>query len=138
MEAFHDRYPKAYAEYNEHCKKIGDKLLDHAQLIAPVDYQASNDAPKHFVGCLFTSRHYGKQRDTPSRILAATKPAIEELLNKVDEYNADAKGSDHVGEVRICKINSGLFGVPWESTKPVLESIDVSKHDVKEVSKSKT
>lgn len=55
-------------------------------------------------------------------------------MSKVDEWNVKAGDvGEKVGEVRICQINSGLFAVPWVETKAVLESIDVSGFDVKEI-----
>lgn len=155
--AFKDRYPKAYMQYVYNCEEYDHKLFDHAQLIPPVDAfeagtqdegegfnesssrpgnetkadVANGGAAKHFVGCLFTSRHYGRRRDKPARILAATAPAMVDLLRKVNEWNAKAEDSEKVGEVRMCKINSGLFAVPWGRTKAVLEKIDVTRSDVK-------
>lgn len=56
---------------------------------------------------------------------------MEHLLKQVKEWNAEAQQSDQIGEVRMCKINSGLFAVPWEKTKNVLDDINVSESDVK-------
>lgn len=56
---------------------------------------------------------------------------MEGLLKQVQLWNEKAVEDEKVGEVRMCKINSGLFAVPWEKTKDVLESIDVSQSDVK-------
>lgn len=131
--AFHDRYPKAYSEHVDHCREYGNDLLDSAQLIPPVDAKADDSAGKHFVGCLFTSRYYGRKKDKPARILSATKPAMEDLLRQVREWDEKASDGDRIGEVRICKINSGLFAVPWKKTREVLESIDVSESEVKVV-----
>ena len=86
---------------------------------------------KHFVGCLFTSRHYGRRKDSPTKILAATGPSMLDLLEQVKEFNGKAGEEDHVGEARICKINSGLFNVPWAKSKAILEGIDVCDQDVK-------
>lgn len=138
--AFKDRYPKAYDEYAKHCDRHGHSLLDTAQLIPPVDAKSlgeegskedDKEVPKHFVGCLFTSRHYGRKKDSPARILEATKPAMQDLLKRVDAFNSKAKQEDRIAEVRMCKINSGLFAVPWEKSKAVLERIDISSSDVK-------
>ncbi|KAK3638632.1 ADP-ribose 1''-phosphate phosphatase [Elasticomyces elasticus] len=127
--AFKKHYPDAYGKYAAHCKRSGGDLVNTAYLIPP---QAGDDS-KHFVGCLFTSRHYGRRKDSPTKILAATKPAMLDLLKQVKEFNAKADEGDRVNEVRICKINSGLFKVPWAKTRTVLEGIDVSAEDVKEL-----
>ena len=59
---------------------------------------------------------------------------MTELLEKVQHWNDSAQSEeDKVGEVRMCKINSGLFKVPWDQTKEMLERIDVSRFDVKSV-----
>ncbi|KAK5735462.1 ADP-ribose 1''-phosphate phosphatase [Elasticomyces elasticus] len=127
--AFKRHYPSAYEKYAAHCKRSGGDLVNTAFLIPPHD----GDDSKHFVGCLFTSRHYGRRKDSLTKILAATKPAMLDLLKQVKELNAKADEDDRVNEVRICKINSGLFKVPWAKTRTVLEGIDVSGEDVKEV-----
>jgi hypothetical protein len=33
----------------------------------------------------------------------------------------------------MCKINSGLFGVPWGATAAVVEGIEVEDGDLKEI-----
>ncbi|KAK4958454.1 ADP-ribose 1''-phosphate phosphatase [Elasticomyces elasticus] len=127
--AFKKHYPDAYEKYAAHCKATGGDLVGTGFLIPP---QGGDDG-KHFVGCLFTSRHYGRRKDSPTKILAATKPAMLDLLKQVNEFNAKADEDDRVSEVRICKINSGLFKVPWTKTRAVLEGIDVDGEDVKEM-----
>lgn len=114
----------------------------------------------HFVGCLFTSRAFGKRKDSPEQILDATELAMEDLLRQVKKWNeahgpdaarqepnepeAELKGNEKVSKgtdsdvndqeqshdiksIHMCKINSGLFAVPWEDTRAVLESIDLNQ-----------
>ncbi|KAK5165598.1 ADP-ribose 1''-phosphate phosphatase [Saxophila tyrrhenica] len=151
--AFKDHYPKAFQK-----KWTPDQLFGTAQLITPPnsafpnsnatpsaptndedegfaddDADEAGDPETHFVGCLYTSRRYGKGKDTPKRILEATKPAMEDLLRKVKEWNDSVDENRKMKEVRMCKINSGLFNVPWEKTKEVLESIEVEEGGVAEV-----
>ena len=97
--------------------------------------RGSNAPPpaKHFIGCLFTSAHYGRRRDSPRSILNATVPAMVDLLRKVLEWNAACEAGEEVREVRMCKVNSGLFGVPWGETRRVLGEIDVGRSVVKVV-----
>ncbi|CAK3929808.1 ADP-ribose 1 -phosphate phosphatase [Lecanosticta acicola] len=128
--AFKNHYAGAYKVYAAHCKQNGHDLFRKALLIPP---QKLDKKKQHFVGCLFTSRSKGKKKDSPSAILQATKPAMEDLLRQVQDWNAEHADGDAVGEVRICKINSGLFAVPWEETKEVMESLDVENHSIKEV-----
>jgi ADP-ribose 1''-phosphate phosphatase len=47
---------------------------------------------------------------------------MRDLLRQVAEQRRQGKA---VGGLRMCKINSGLFGVKWERTVEVLEGIEV-------------
>ncbi|KAK3073581.1 ADP-ribose 1''-phosphate phosphatase, partial [Teratosphaeriaceae sp. CCFEE 6253] len=81
--AFKSHYPAAFAAYSQHCQLTNvDTLLGTALLIPP------SKGERHFVGCLFTSRHFGRRKDAPAKILAATGPAMEDLLRRVGEFNA--------------------------------------------------
>ncbi|KAG9194809.1 ADP-ribose 1''-phosphate phosphatase [Alternaria panax] len=118
--AFKDAYPKAYTIYHAFCTK--EHLLKSrpvptgtALLIPPVD--AGN---QHWIGCLFTSAKYGKGKDKPDIIIRNTKPAVEMLLELVQM-------ADDIERVRMCKINSGKFGVEWKRTRGVLEEIVVKE-----------
>ena len=71
--AFRDRYPEQYQRYRAHCKAHGQALVGTCLLI-PGD--------EHDVACLFTSRAYGKYKDTPAEILAATKTAVQDLMEQ--------------------------------------------------------
>ncbi|RMZ22927.1 hypothetical protein D0859_13037 [Hortaea werneckii] len=96
-----------------------------------------------------------KKWDSPSQILEATGSAMRDLLEQVVKQQSDpkrtvgedpssstshhsdeedddrkkkeqtAQNSQAVEEIRMCKINSGLFNVPWEKTKAVIEGIEV-------------
>jgi len=68
--------------------------------------------PQHFVGCLFTSKKFGKGKDSPAQILASTGPAMEDLLRAFREYNSADDNKNKISEIRMCQINSGLFAVP--------------------------
>lgn len=127
--AFKDNYPSAYEEYADHCDEYHHELLGQAQLISPVDYKKNNEVSKHFVGCLYTSRGKGRTKDSAKSILGASRPAMEDLLKKAKDWNEKAASDDdQIKEIRMCKINSGLFAVPWEKTKASLEEIDGSKY----------
>lgn len=75
-----------------------------------------------WVACLFTSKGYGKNRDSEEKILENTKTAVLDLLHTVERTRAFGYT---VGELRMCEINSGNFGVPWEKTLAVLEGIEL-------------
>lgn len=76
--------------------------------------------------------------------MEATGEAVEDLVRKVRDVNgggdeADGKAKagssegDRIAEVRMCKINSGLFGVPWEATREVIEGVEVGEGDLEEI-----
>ncbi|KAL6710101.1 ADP-ribose 1''-phosphate phosphatase [Coniothyrium glycines] len=114
--AFKERYPEAYKVYHnfcakEHSPKTGAVPTGTALLIPPVDGHEA-----HWIGCLFTSAKYGKGKDKPDVIVRNTTLAMEMLLALMDKV-------DGIAEVRMCKINSGKFGVPWEKTSAVLEAV---------------
>jgi ADP-ribose 1''-phosphate phosphatase len=98
-----EKYPQSFKEYNTTCLR----------------YLKEGDTPvgEYFITseniiCLFTSYDYGKKVDSPKQILLATESALSSLvLSKKDI------------EIHSPKINSGLFGVPWEQTEQII--IDV-------------
>tara|TARA_R110002003_G_scaffold58_7_gene5179 strand:- start:8720 stop:9547 length:828 start_codon:yes stop_codon:yes gene_type:complete len=117
--AFKTRYPKAYAAHNSFCAKDHSKTnpvpTGTSQLLTPVD-----TAAKHWIGCVFTSARYGKAKDKPDAILRNTAASMKMLLELVKMADEE---DDQVTEIRMCKINSGMFGVPWERTEEALQSI---------------
>lgn len=81
----------------------------------------------------------GKARGSVEGILRATGEAVGELVGRVREVRegggVEGDGEEVVGirAVRMCKINSGLFGVPWEATRAVIEGVEVGEGDLEEV-----
>jgi len=114
--AFKTAYPNAYTAYHTRCisksVQTGTCLL-----IAPCE---TDTGPKHWIACLFTSKAYGRKKDAPEEILRNTGSAVKELLVQVMQAR---EGEEKVGGLRMCRINSGKFGVEWERTKVVLEGI---------------
>lgn len=70
---FRKNYPTQFAQYQAHCLTHGQALVGTCLLI-PGD--------KHDIACLFTSRAYGKYKDKPLEILAATRSALKDLEAK--------------------------------------------------------
>lgn len=95
-------FPNSYKAYQALCHERGNDLLGTCLIIR-------NDN-EYDIACLFTSKGYGKNTDYSSQIIMATKSAIDDLIN----HNKDNK------EFHACKINSGLFRVPWELTEEIL------------------
>jgi hypothetical protein len=128
--------------------KPGTALLSSERLsLSPPQKKSATKAEReaeHWIGCLFTSEKKGKGKGSKESILAATGEAVEDLVRKVKAVNETAaagpeKGKsttsaqDRIGEVRMCKINSGLFGVPWEATSEVIEAVEVGEGDIEEI-----
>lgn len=118
---FKARYPGAYRSYLSHCNSADlDSLVGTALLIPQI--QKSN----HYIGCLLTSREYGQHKDSQAEILMATESAMKMLLQQIRDQILNSKNStSRINEVWMCKINSGMFGVPWNQTKKVLEDIKI-------------
>ena len=130
--AFKDHYPKAYQIYHAYCVKTDPADLPGTAFLIPPQSDSHDPdevSARHFIGCLFTSRGKGRTKDSPTKILANTGPAVRDLLNQIAEWNADEPLSLPAGDISMCKINSGLFRVPWGKTKTVLEAIEVD-HDL--------
>lgn len=116
--AFRKRYPKAFLAYKEHCSNFKPEQLINTTLLIPPQ---ESKGVQHWIGCLFTSRKYGRGKDSPQQILQATSPAVRDLANQI----SDAK--DKIGELRMCRINSGLFSVPWGRSKALIESLELGE-----------
>ncbi|KAH9810488.1 ADP-ribose 1''-phosphate phosphatase [Teratosphaeria destructans] len=117
--AFKSHYPVAYRTYAAHCKAhTPDQLRGTALLIPP-----AGGKERHWIGCLFTSRKYGRGKDGREQILEATGEGMRDLVVQVGEMEGEA---EEVGEVWMCRVNSGKFGVPWEATRRVLEGVEVA------------
>lgn len=103
---FAKRFPKARDIYVEHCKEHGASLIGTCLLIPAGDY---------VIGCLFTSKNFGKHVSKPDKILENTENAVAHMI----ALNTDDK------EMHMCKINAGLFKVDWNDTKKVLKGFDI-------------
>lgn len=76
-----------------------------------------------YIACLITSDGYGKKVDPPAEILANTAKALDAFKAMVREFNADlaSQGLPAAGAIWTVEMNSGLFKVPWEQTRAILE-----------------
>jgi ADP-ribose 1''-phosphate phosphatase len=70
---FKTKYPAQFEQYREHCREHGDGLIGSCLLI-PGD--------KHDIACLFTSKAYGRRKDSPSEILSATRTSVQDLIRR--------------------------------------------------------
>ncbi|KAK4101933.1 ADP-ribose 1''-phosphate phosphatase, partial [Parathielavia hyrcaniae] len=120
--AFRNHSPSAFRAYRAHCaRSTPDRLVGTALLIPPPQSSPGEEG-RHYIGCLFTSRAYGRARDPPERILRATGPAMRDLMRLVVEEEGRI-GVGLVKGLRMCRINSGLFAVPWARSKGVIEEL---------------
>lgn len=119
--AFKQLYPQAYTDHNTFCTKHHTKsnplATGTAQLLAPRDGDK-----QHWIGCIFTSAKYGKGKDKPDQIIKNTADSLSMLLQLISQVDGE------VGAIRMCKINSGKFGVPWDRTEEVLKGIVLKPH----------
>jgi len=104
---FKMKFPDAYLAYIKKGNKCGDGYIVRHQ-----DYK---------IGCLITSKYYGKRKDSPKKILVQTYTALQNMLNTISE-----------NEITIYspKINSGYFATPWDATEKVIK-LACSKTDKK-------
>ncbi|KAG9827531.1 hypothetical protein KCU98_g14901, partial [Aureobasidium melanogenum] len=115
--AFKKHYPDHFAIYEAYCKsKTPNSILSTCLLIPP---QATG--PQHWIGCLFTSRKYGRGKDSKDDIMDSTDSALQDMLEQLGDME------DKPSQIWMCKINSGSFKVPWSQTKALIEAL-TSKH----------
>ena len=114
--AFKDRYPVAFIFYSDMCSANGAGLLGSCLLLPSKD---------HVIGCLFTSANFGSKKDTVEEILDATREAIKDLIWQ-NTYPSSKP-------IYMCKINAGLFGVPWHLTQKILEEFPTQSFTVYEL-----
>jgi ADP-ribose 1''-phosphate phosphatase len=128
--AFRNQYPEAYKIYRSYCTRTHDPRSNPVPtgtclLIPPCETKSS--AGKHWIACLFTSARYGRAKDSSAKILVHTRLAMADLLRQI-------KGVDEkVAGLRMCRINSGKFGVEWARTVEVLEGLQVAEGERSQV-----
>lgn len=111
--AFKKHYPEHFAIYKAHCEsKTPNALLSTCLLIPP-----QPSGPQHWIGCLFTSKKYGRGKDSKDDIMDSTDSAMQDMLEQLADME------DRPKDIWMCKINSGSFKVPWSQTKKLIESL---------------
>jgi ADP-ribose 1''-phosphate phosphatase len=71
--SFREKYPAQFKLYKAHCGEHGDALVGTCLLIS---------GETHDIACLFTSRGFGRRKDSPEEILNATETAVKDLMEK--------------------------------------------------------
>lgn len=103
------RYPDAEKEYMERCERHVVGLLGKCQLLK------TEEDPNLIIGCLFTAA-FGGSDQNDSYILKYTKSALDNFKSQIEQ---DETLKNH--KIIMPKINSGIFGVPWQLTEKILE-----------------
>ncbi|KAG9695309.1 hypothetical protein KCU95_g6014, partial [Aureobasidium melanogenum] len=111
--AFKKHYPDHFAIYKAHCDaKTPNSILSTCLLIPP-----QPTGPKHWIGCLFTSKKYGRGKDGKDDIMDSTDSALQDMLEQLGDMKEKPE------RIWMCKINSGSFKVPWSQTKALIEAL---------------
>ena len=97
---FKKRYPEAFEIYNQICTGLDTCDVIGTARVLNVDG----------IIAMFTSIGYGDRKDPPEVILANTEKALKDLAGKMPL-------GCHIASP---KINSGLFGVPWDETEKLI------------------
>ncbi|KAG8832218.1 AAA+-type ATPase [Serendipita sp. 399] len=103
---FKAKFPDAFEIYHQVCTEKGPELLGTCLLIPSGDKD---------IACLFASRGYGRNKDPKRTILDSTRGAVADLQRQLEDSDKPIYG---------CRINAGLFRVPWEETVAVLQDLD--------------
>ncbi|SSD61619.1 related to ADP-ribose 1''-phosphate phosphatase [Saccharomycodes ludwigii] len=143
-------YPKSEIEYIEICDLFG-KAQENNPLLGKFAIIPSFTDPNLLIGCLFNSTLGGLHHGSKESILLNTEVALNKLLafvfNDTDTEELDSvdlKLNNFMVEcyglqpsstessskydlsqfqLEMPKINSGIFGVPWEETELILEKL---------------
>lgn len=94
--------------------------LGTALIIPPQAADARPGKKEQWIICLFTSQGYGTQVDPPELIINSTYAALRDLKEKLIDLRLDGTEPSPKA-LYSCRFNSGLFAVPWEQTKALVE-----------------
>lgn len=121
---FKKRYPKAFEAYRTYCRKNDAReMLGKAMLIPPSE---NSHDKHHYIACLFVKPKPGKPRNeaAKSELKQATALAMQQLLDGL--VGQRRKGDSYIREIRMPKINSGIFDIEWKETERMLARLKVS------------
>lgn len=120
---FKKRYPKAFELHRAYCRKSDTReMLGKAMMIPPCE----NDHNKHhYIACLFVKPKPGRPKDEPAKaeLKEATALAMQQLLDGLVEQRRT--GDAYIREIRMPKINSGIFDIDWKDTERMLARLKV-------------
>lgn len=110
------RYPRAAKVYKDTCLRNKNKL-GTCVLIPPME----DSGPKHYIACLFTSFKYGRYKDSKDKILLNTRTSFRDLLEQINSTGINSH------QIRMPKINSKNFKVPWNETVKYIKDIQTTE-----------
>lgn len=114
---FRTHFPSTYSIHQEYCKQYKTKEERQKYLLGTCQLIPIKEKSDSYVACLFTSDGYGGKVDSSSKIVKATKLAMQDLVSQLREKGLQNEPID------MPKINAGLFRVPWAETEKVLEEV---------------
>ena len=116
---FAEKYPHSYKDYQNFCAQWNDDERGTAAGFA--ELSMFHESEPHWVGWIVTSHNYGNLKDSTELIKINTTLALREFCKKV--YLAYPKEDNPTIQVYSNKFNSGLFGVPWEESELILNTV---------------
>lgn len=124
---FKQRYPKALETHRSYrLESDPESMIGKSMFIPPSETNVpAGHMRHHHVGCLFVKAAPGKPKDDKEKdsILKATECAMQQLLDGLAEQRRS--GASYVHEIRMPKVNSGIFQVEWEDTVQILENLKI-------------
>ncbi|KAL8822101.1 MAG: hypothetical protein Q9191_007156 [Dirinaria sp. TL-2023a] len=128
-EEFKRRFPSAYVEYHDWCnprevdqetlRNWQQTLLGDAKLTTvshESDPRKIKEGDHWHIATLIVSESWGRGRSEKAPMLRYTGNALEDL-----NHQLSGRGLNNA-PVFAVRLNSGLFGVPWEETRAVLRA----------------
>lgn len=118
---FKEKFPDSYAMYEYFCVE-----LNRTRGTACGKASIYVDRSSYRIGWIVTSHSYGEHKDPAKMILMYTALALQEFLGIINPFRS---GPERV--VYSPKFNSGLFGVPWEETELILQTVLKDHQDIR-------
>ena len=118
---FQKRFPTAFEAQRYYCSQHKfEEILGKSMLFSLPNSEGPLGPGRHFVACLFNKPEPGPARSEKEilGVLSATKLAMQNLIDGLRDRDLA-----QIEELRMPKLNSGLFNVPWERTLEVLNEL---------------
>jgi ADP-ribose 1''-phosphate phosphatase len=112
---FAKRYPKSFETYRDICNEAFAADTEPELLLGWSEILPEQEGEAHRIGCLFTSKDYGRNVDPPIEIVVNTVSAVCDLFISCTHLGFDRVYSN--------KFNSGFFNVPWQYTEAILGTL---------------